>query len=56
MMTKSEAYWLLTELMDKADSKYSEALMLAMDLLQSEDLLSKSLNEGKLQYVKGGAK
>lgn len=41
-MKKSEAYWLLTELMDKADSKYSEALLTAMDLLQSEDLLSET--------------
>ena len=41
-MTKSEAYWLLTELMDKADSEYSEALLMAMDLLQSEDLLSET--------------
>lgn len=50
-MKKSEAYWLLTELLDKADSKYSEALMMAMDLLQSEDLLTEAAlrkeDEGK---------
>ena len=48
-MKKSEAYWLLTELLDEADSKYSEALLLAMDLLQSEDLLTEALNDGRLQ-------
>ena len=41
-MKKSEAYWLLSELLDEADSKHSEALMLAMDLLQSEDLLTEA--------------
>ena len=50
-MKKSEAYWLLTELLDEADSKYSEALLLAMDLLQSEDLLTEAAlrkeDEGK---------
>ena len=41
-MKKSEAYWLLNELRAESDSKYSEALLLAMDLLQSEDLLTEA--------------
>jgi len=51
-MSKSEAYWLLTELLDEADDKYSEALLLAMDCLQSVDLLMEALNDGRLQYRK----
>ena len=54
-MTKSEADWLLDELQAKASIKYSEALSMAMDLLESEDLLTEAFNDGRLQYVKGGA-
>lgn len=48
------AYWLLNELRAEADSKYSEALDMEMELLESEDLLREALNDGRLQW-KGGA-
>lgn len=51
-MKKTEAYWLLNELRAESDSKYSEALDMAMELLESEDLLTEALNDGRLQYRK----
>lgn len=54
-MKKAEAYWLLNELKSDTHGKFIEALDMAMDLLESEDLLTEAYNDGRLQYVKGGA-
>ena len=52
-MTKSEAYWLLSELRDDyPNSEFVEALDMAMRLLESEDLLTEALDEGRLVFVK----
>ena len=52
-MTKHEAYRLLGDLeMDCPDENFKEALGMAMDLLESEDLLTEAFEQGKLVFVK----
>lgn len=52
-MTKSQAYWLLHDLREDCPySEFIEALNIAMDLLESEDLLTEAYKEGRLVFVK----
>ena len=48
-MKKSEAYWILSELKQECfSSKVAEALDMAMELLESEDLLTEAFDKGEL--------
>lgn len=51
-MTKFEAYRLLNDLYeDCPNDDFREALGIAMNLLESEDLLTEALEQGRLVFV-----